>query len=297
MTYLLPAHTSARSTTTYYTGVDSDILHDINRKRFGPTWRFYDSTITYRYNSLGYRMNKELHEIDYNNYIAFFGCSFTFGTGLPLQETYAHRVATALNLGDNYINASIEASSPSFLALNLTQFFKQVTKLPRAIIINWPPIHRIHYWFRGNPLVLSPNMNQPPVVRNYWRKITTPDLDHWQKAYEAAIVEDSYIFNTFKHIKDTATTLAKLAGTPLIQFSTAPTISFDPTSATTFHQHHPDIEVISSGREHYSQQELTTPQPHNLVSGRDIAEYGGQYFAHPGTAHQENVTKYILERI
>jgi hypothetical protein len=69
------------------------------------------------------------------------------------------------------------------------------------------------------------------------------------------------------------------------------------TSATTFHQQHPDIEVISSGREHYSQQELTTPQPHNLVSGRDIAEYGGQYFAHPGTIHQENVTKYILERI
>jgi hypothetical protein len=38
MSYLLPAHTTPRSTTTHYTGVDSDVLHDINRKRFGPPW-------------------------------------------------------------------------------------------------------------------------------------------------------------------------------------------------------------------------------------------------------------------
>jgi hypothetical protein len=56
---------------------------------------WFDKTITYQFNSQGFRNNEF---VTHGDYFCSFGCSFTFGTAIQQQQRYADIVAVASNL-------------------------------------------------------------------------------------------------------------------------------------------------------------------------------------------------------
>ena len=57
-------------------------------------YNWIDAKFTYTFNSHGFRCNEFTSEPT----AMFLGCSFTFGTGLPIEATWAYLVAQKLNL-------------------------------------------------------------------------------------------------------------------------------------------------------------------------------------------------------
>jgi len=294
MTYLVKTRYNHQQSSEYeYVHDDSLELHEGNKLKLGPTWRFHDHKFTYKMNSHGYRMNRELEDIDQDNYIAFFGCSFTVGIGLPLEETFAHRIAQRLNLGDNYVNGAVSAASPSFVGLNITHFFKHVRKYPRVIVVNWPPLHRIHYWRNDTIHFHLPNFKPNNIL---------PEWQYWREAYETTILEDSHVHNTFQHIVDTVATLCRLAGVQLVQISTGLSHRYDDNGK--FFARYPDIAPISRGWETVNNSEigklatlqLQTCAIHNDISARDLRVLpDGRLWGHPGTVHQNLVVDHFFK--
>lgn len=276
---------------TYVVG-DSHKLHEENKILHGPNWRYYDYNFTYKYNTHGYRMNKELDAIDFDNYIAFFGCSFTVGVGLALEDTFAYRIADQLKC--DYVNGALTAGSPSLVSLNITKLFKSAPKLPKAIIINWPPIHRTHYWYKNKLTRMLPNFIISPDNPLY------EEYKYWRAAYETTILEDSHINNTFTHIKDNVVTLCRLASIPLFQMSTFATNTH--SDIDKYHSTHSDIRRISRGNpEHtfmaYNLKLKDIPiEAINSILARDIiVSPDGRILGHPGIAHQDAIVNQFFE--
>jgi hypothetical protein len=62
---------------THSYSTDDDEAFSKNNKRLGEKWKYYNSKIEYKFNSLGYR-TKELTDLN-NNFLLTFGCSYTEG--------------------------------------------------------------------------------------------------------------------------------------------------------------------------------------------------------------------------
>ena len=82
--------------------------------------------IQYKFNSEGFRSE----EFSSKPGIIFLGCSHTFGTGLPLTETWPYRVATSLNL--ECYNLSIPGASNS---LCFRMLYNYVNKINSNLIV------------------------------------------------------------------------------------------------------------------------------------------------------------------
>jgi hypothetical protein len=230
-------------------------------------------------------MNHELHETDWSNYIAFFGCSYAFGTGLPLEETYAHRIAQHYNT--DYINASMNGGTPRFVVLNLVKLLATAPAKPRAIHINWPPLYRETYWRNHQLVNLQPDYLTDNEHTQYWRD-----------AYETTILEDSHVHNLFRHYLDTATLLAKAHGIPIFQMSTGP--HHDRGQYQNFFAQYPNIAKITTGREHLDNHQTSTMDALNSIHARDLfvqPQFGNRVHAHPGVYHQDRVVEASTKEI
>lgn len=274
MTYLLKSgYQNEIGIETEYVGADSIDLHKKNRERFGNTWKYYESNITYKMNSCGYRMNKELSEVDFDNYIAFFGCSFCVGIGLPLEETYAYRISKELDI--DYINGAIAGGSPTFVFNNLVTLFKNAPKLPKRVIINWPAIYRTMYWYEDVIIFMGPNF---PV---------TPDtgFKYWLDIYNKTLMETTHIPNTFDILKNNITMLCNFAEVPLYEFSAYPGVE----DVDSFYKKYPSIHWIGAES---TVEDMSDIADVSLKIGRDIIGNTG----HPGIYHQQSVIDNILKK-
>jgi hypothetical protein len=258
---------------TPYIHADSKELHDINKKRLGPYWKWYNNdNFTYNFNSYGYRMDKELDDVNFDNYIAFFGCSYTVGVGLPLKETYAYRVAS--ELGVDYVNAALGGGSPMFVYNNFIKMFTTAPKRPKAVIINWPDIYRTMYWFDNDLQFKGPNFP------------ANSQGDYWRDSYKAFISEKSNIENVFSLYRDTIRLVCELSNCKIFEFST-----HQPTG--DFFERYPEINNIPLCDEN-----LVIPNSnltlYNVKFARDMMK---GMIAHPGLQHQQYVTERLLKEL
>jgi hypothetical protein len=77
----------------------------------------YPSEVTYAVNQYGFRSpNITTEEKDIP---VFAGCSFTFGTGLAITDTYVHQVAAALGKETEYLNLGLPSTGPDVQIVNL----------------------------------------------------------------------------------------------------------------------------------------------------------------------------------
>jgi hypothetical protein len=167
---------------------DSEELFKKNKKILGPNWHYYNNPIFYNMNQLGYRMNKEMHEVDYDNYIAFFGCSYTVGIGLPLEYTFPYLISERANC--DYVNGAVGGCSPDFMFTNFLHFFERVPKKPKCFVFVWPEITRTFYWYNNTPVFMLANASP-----------NTEEVNYWSKAYKAFIMEDSHLIQRISYIR------------------------------------------------------------------------------------------------
>lgn len=261
---ILSPHAGYRSATTLYAHTDDEKLHQLNKKKYGPSWYYYDRPLTYKFNNYGYRMNKELHEIDYSNHCAFFGCSNTVGIGLELEETFAYRIGE--QLGMDYVNGAIGGGSPEFVFYNMTRYLTNVREYPEFIVVNWPQCSRTLFWETDQMHFFLPSVKT--------------EARHWVDSYKEFITEDSHVLQRFHFLRANVRLMCKLADINLIEFT-----SWQDTEG--FFERNPDM--ILPNIHNYNEPNINTDKARDILAGSDVA--------HPGTFHQQIIVDHILSRL
>lgn len=209
MSYLIRSDVLPNSTTSMFIHVDSKRQFKINQAVLGKDWYWYKKSFTYQINDYGYRMNKDLHEVDLSNYMAFFGCSYTVGQGLPLKKTFAYKIAQRANM--DYVNAAIIGSSADFVFYNFTKLISTAPNLPKIVVINWPHFARAMYWYKDNIINLLPDIDS----------VSNPKgVKFWINSYKAHVLEPSNFINRFDYIRQNIITFCNLSGIKLFEFTT-----------------------------------------------------------------------------
>lgn len=167
----------------YWYGTDNLHIYIKNgNKKYG-----YEDVI-YEINENGYRINTPLNENKNSNVIACFGCSNTFGQGLPWNEIWV----SVLNkkLGDNWktINYGVCGASNDTVA-RLIYNYTQNNK-PKIICCYFPEIFRLEFFDYNLQLKnFFPRKNDNNIhLEDY-------------NAYKRLANEENCLFNFIKNFK------------------------------------------------------------------------------------------------
>ena len=309
MSYLLP--TGIPPGKTEFFGLDAENTFQVNLKEFGTDWIWYNRDIVYNFNKHGYRMNKGLDKIDFDNYIAFFGCSNTVGLGLPLEETFSYQIAD--KCGMNYVNAAVPGGSCDFVVKNFVKMIEEAPAHPKIVVVNWPEISRTFYWFKNHIIQFYPSMRIDSMP------VEAAGRQYWNESFKRFVSEDSNLKNQFDHLRKTVVSICKLANIKL--FECASNLQSLPQPLSGWGQYvHPQVNSIIWP----SEPEPTNKYSKNKKSGLMIptAEYIdwiNKYFArdilvtgtdskyvnliktgnvaHPGVAHQKQIVDLFFSKI
>lgn len=140
-------HSSMRpgSVLDFY-GTDNKEDFLINCKRLPESWVYRNSPISYKFNSKGLRMNKEIEDVSVD-YIAGFGCSHTVGVGVNLEDTWIHLLSQ--DLGLDYINNGVSGGSIKLCAINFFNMLATKKTLPKIAVFAWPSSVRYCFYEDG----------------------------------------------------------------------------------------------------------------------------------------------------
>lgn len=248
---------------------DSEEVYRDNLKTQGNSWYYANNAISYKFNRLGYRM-KQLEDVDYDNYYAFFGCSFTVGIGLALEETFAYRIAQRSKV--DYINAAMGGSNVDFVYYNFINLMHSAIEKPKLVFINWPSIYRTFYWTDDT----SVEFMLPRLIMD----------GHWERTYKDFIVMDHQVFNRFDIIRKSIHLICDIAKIPLFEMSTHQDVD-----NTFFSKRFPNIITdipLSQGR-------FENTEYLHMNRARDLTKIKGGITSHPGFMHQDNVVNRFFE--
>lgn len=114
-------------------------------ERFNREGGYTQTDISYQFNAHGYRC-EELT----TSPVVFIGCSFTFGVGLKVEETWAHQVARHLQIP--YINLAYQGAGIQYIQRTLMKVCDLVQ--PKLVVALIPYNYRFEFISseQGNPL-------------------------------------------------------------------------------------------------------------------------------------------------
>ena len=265
------SHDNLINSEVKFAHTDSEESYNTNLKAYGNDWHYAHHSVTYKFNSLGYRM-KQLEDVDYDNYYAFFGCSFTVGIGLNLEDTFVYKISQRANV--DYINAGMGGSSVDFVYYNFVNLMTMAPKKPKMVFINWPSIYRTFYW---NDYTKTQFMLPSIIVDS-----------HWKRTYEDFIVMDHQVYNRFDIIRASIELICKLANISLFEMST-----YQDIENKEFISRSPGIITdlpLSQARFEY-------PEYLHINRARDITRHKNGTTSHPGFMHQDAIVDKFFEVI
>lgn len=231
-----------RSKTVHFIDTDKEELFIKNKNTLEKKWIWNNILIEYKINSLGYRM-KEFDEIDWSNYMAVFGCSHTFGTGMPLNDLFSTKISKNLKL--DIVNAGIPGGSNNAMLINLYKLLKN-KPFPKFIICNWTHITRWAYI-------------QNDTLCRYGIGVKDIGCDY-SHSYINYLENDCQIQMNFNVIKEQVDTLCKIANIPVWHITPCDEYEWDNT-----------IDKIIPEKNVYSIDDI------NKIYARDVAHFGYKY--------------------
>lgn len=169
-------------TTRNWVITDSEELYKQNIKE--PKYReqldklgFDDTSITYEFNSEGFRSDKFNLETERDS-IVFLGCSLTVGIGIPLEDTWAYKVAKSLGLRCYNLGVGGTSADGCF---RLANHWLPILK-PKYVCMLTPAMGRMELIDENNiyaflPLHLVPN----DEMRKNLQRVTDIVLDEDEK--------------------------------------------------------------------------------------------------------------------
>lgn len=101
--------------------------------------KYPDKLIYYKINNYGYRCDNFNSNDAINNYL-FSGCSFTFGTGIPYNGTWAYQLNNYLN-GSKFFNLAVSGGSTKTIIYQIYEYINRFGK-PKGIFLLFPGIDR-----------------------------------------------------------------------------------------------------------------------------------------------------------
>lgn len=128
------------ATNLHFSKFGSDSYEEFEKisKTQSKEWEYFTKEITYIRNSHGHRC-KEIVDLD-SEFILFVGCSLTEGISLSINDTFAYKLSKDLNI--DYYNLGVSACGPDLTALNVSYWFKNIKRVPKFIVLQWPAVHR-----------------------------------------------------------------------------------------------------------------------------------------------------------
>ena len=134
---------SAGSEKEYSWATEEQAQYDQFRQEFGPGWYYYEyRELVTTINRLGYRSTTVVPP-DTGDYFVHLGCSNTFGQYLHESDRASNLVEQATSTP--VINLGILGSGANMIAQNMQKLWFSNYPKPRAIIVQWPSIHRLTF--------------------------------------------------------------------------------------------------------------------------------------------------------
>lgn len=126
-------------------GIDHPEHWDYHWKHIKKTYKgaFYDDTkqpIVYNINKNGYR-NKDLKDVDWNNFALFLGCSNTFGQGVPEKYLVSSLVESKLKI--DCVNLGVPGGS-NIIMSNIALEIARANLKPKFVVVGWTTHNRTY---------------------------------------------------------------------------------------------------------------------------------------------------------
>jgi hypothetical protein len=196
------------------TEYDQNLRDPIQRARLQHEG-WIDNPIVYELNSEGWR-SEGCREYDIPEpSLIVLGCSFTYGTGLHLHQTWGHKVSSQLGL--TLVNLGMPGHA---LDLNTAWLLMNQQRIaqPRAVVICEPPATRIS-WLLGD--IALPNAYGHTLLRLAGVKgSNTSDLDSTALAWLINNIKLNSAVNYYKN-RCTVELWAKSRGIKFLHFNSA----------------------------------------------------------------------------
>lgn len=218
----------------HYQGTDSPEQRRDLEKVYGPTWKYYNKTITYTNNSNGYRA-PEWDQVDWNNSVLVMGCSNVHGCGHDDEDTLPKRIERKINMP--VVNLGANGTGLSYHVENTNQLIAAGIK-PKAVVLMHPMAGRFTYFFK-------------PWFRNISQWSTTP-LE--QAMWNHYAYDDNHV-NKMQEINSTV--ISNMWRCPVIKYSfdwndhmiATPAFEYD-QSADDMHPGDETFDVLSTAIAH-----------------------------------------------
>jgi len=176
------------------------VSHPFENKLFGST-RHQDKYVK-EINKHGFRCDEFTTDHE-GLHILFSGCSTTYGTGLKLEDVWAHKVYSKISEKQKvsgYYNLGVPGTGLFFIISNIFKYFNQYGN-PNIIFINLPDMFR-HYAIDKLELS-SEELNHlelifPAVAKNVYNKISDENphseetMSIWPNYYDYLMMLESY---------------------------------------------------------------------------------------------------------
>jgi len=199
--YKLICEETKNKTINFYS-TDNEIFFKNNNLKLGESWKYYNSTIEYKFNSLGYR-TKDIHELT-DDFLLTFGCSYTEGIGLHKNDLWCKKVAKYLNI-DLYNHAK-QATGVDIQCYNALLWNMRQMPKPKLVIVQWPYKARKSFGFKKRNCIDIDDMSETQTADGQW----------WGKRYiqDSGEMELNLLF-WFESFNNSW----KLAGVPVLNFT------------------------------------------------------------------------------
>lgn len=246
-------------------GTDNEVDFNENLKTLSPSWVYRSKPISYKFNNIGLRMDKEISDVN-DEYIITFGCSHSVGVGVSNEDIWPYIVAN--KLGIDYINSAVSGSSIKLNTINFFNMLNHLGKIPKAAIFSWPS--SVRYCFYSNDQFLF-----------YLPRFITDDkmFKYQTESYKNLLMTDFNYTESIFYRNMVKTTCLKL-GIQYIEFG------FDNMDDFSIKQ---NIKIINPS--------LNSMSFDNYYA-RDVRKYtDNTYFSHVGSGLHLLAAEYILEKI
>lgn len=231
---------------------DSEALYKKNLSTMPEDWFWRNGPkITYNINEQGFRMNKHLNDVDFDNYCVSLGCSYAFGQGMPYDDLYSVKIAK------KYKTDLVLMGSPGHgIDTFFHNFFLLIDiykKLPKFVLIAQSSLERKTYWINDEWAMYTPE--------NIHRK-------ERRKSYMEFLKHEANYFYDFQSKRSALINFLYFNRIPYLEF-------------TGFF----NIEIYDNLLKIPNLNVRSTTQP----LARDHQYYNGKLATHPGFEYQKNV--------
>jgi hypothetical protein len=176
--------------TNNFCSMDSEERFIKNSRKFrsnGEDWEYFNKSITYKFNSQGYRA-PEWTTINWAESVVIFGCSFVLGEGLAEEDTIASQLSKILQRP--VVNLGVLASSMLFSLYNSTMLYNNMPK-PYAVVQNWTDINRIELYTRVGVTNNMPSLNNSEFYKHWILHPENPNTYMYMAAQTSRCMWDS----------------------------------------------------------------------------------------------------------